>query len=368
VPPDARAQGTKPDTTAGFEPTTYRLGREHRDLAEAILRLDGQVSRADVHPDFMERLRRRAAALNTHATTSIEGNPLSREEVEQMVGTRARKGEPAEQAEIRLHLAFFERLAKAPPREPLTLDEIRETHARLLTGVLPSGVGDWKRRQNVVVDENGKEVFYPSPPGRVVAELQALDAWFEASPLPSPVRVAIWAHEFASIHPFRDGNGRVGRALTHRLLVTSGLPGMAYVALDAQFLADRRGYMGAIGAVQTTAWDHAPWVGYFLSRLRAAYEESLDVLQGFRSTVEGFDGLKRAILQWVVRRGGGAFTRADFLQAPERKGYHEVSVSNALTALVGQGYLTARGERRGRRYLPGPRFHELAGLGEGTQG
>lgn len=82
--------------------------------------------------------------------------------------------------------------------------------------------------------------------------------------------------------------------------------------------------------------------------------------------MDRFDGLKRAILQWVVRRGGGSFTRADFLQAPERKDYHEVSVSNALKALADEEYLTPQGERRGRRYIPGPRFHELAGLAEGS--
>ena len=360
--PDAarEPQGTKSDTSGGFSPKGYALAREHRDLSEAILRLDGQVTKSGVHADFMERLRRRAASLNTHATTSIEGNPLTRAEVESLAAKPKRKGEPPEEVEVRLHLRYYDELAKRPPQAPLSLDEVRDTHARLLTGVLSSEVGQWKRKQNVIVDERGREVFYPTPPGRVVREMDALNAWFEESPLPTPVRIAIWAHEFACIHPFRDGNGRVGRALTHRLLVTNGFPGMAYVALDAQFLADRRAYMGAIAAVQTKAWDHAPWVAYFLARLRAAYEESLDVLQGFGSTLDAFDGLRRAIMQWVVRRGGGSFTRGDFLAAPERKGYHEVSVSNALTALTQEGYLTAVGERRSRRYLPGPRFRELS--------
>lgn len=357
--PEVKPRGTKPDTTKGFQPA-YELTREHRDLAEAVARLEGQIARVDVHADFMERLRRRAATLNTHATTSIEGNPLSREDVEKIAETPTKKSKKPEEIEIRLHLKFYDQLTKKPPKGALTLDEIRDTHAQLLTGVLPSGVGDWKTKQNVIVDEQGKEVFYATPPGRVEAELQALNAWFEQSTLPTLVRVAIWAHEFACIHPFRDGNGRTGRALTHRLLATHGFPGMAYVALDAQFLADRKGYMAALAAVETTAWDHAPWVAYFLDKLRAAYEESIEVLQGFRGTVDGFDGIKRAILQWVVRRGGGSFTRADFLAAPERKDYHEVSVSNALSSLVEQGFLTAKGERRGRRYIPGPRFSELA--------
>lgn len=56
--------------------------------------------------------------------------------------------------------------------------------------------------------------------------------------------------------------------------MSNGFPGMAYVALDAQFLADRRGYVASIAAVQTAAWDHAPWVACFLGKLQAAYEEA----------------------------------------------------------------------------------------------
>lgn len=136
----------------------------------------------------MERLRRRAASLNAHATTSIEGNPLSREEVERLAERPARKGALPEELEIRLHLRYFDKLAKRPPPGALGLDEIRGTHAQLLTGVLSAGVGEWKRKQNVVVDEQGREIVYPSPPERVAPELEALSAWFEASPLPTPVR------------------------------------------------------------------------------------------------------------------------------------------------------------------------------------
>ncbi|MHB8586886.1 MAG: Fic family protein [Thermoplasmatota archaeon] len=353
----SKRQGVKANTTAGFEPR-FVLSPRDRDQAERILRVDGQIVHANVHADFMEKLRRRAASLNTHATTSIEGNPLSRADVEALAEQRVPAKKP-DHREIQLHLRYYEGLIRSPRADPLTVDEIRDTHAQLLTGVLPSGVGEWKSRQNVIIDENGREIFYPTPPARVVAELEALSRWFESSPLPTPVRVSIWAHEFECIHPFRDGNGRVGRALTHRLLLSNGLAGTLYVALDAQFLADRRAYMDAIAAVQTPEWDHAPWVRYFLRCLDDAHQESLEMLEGFRAGLAGFSGLRRALLEWVLRRGGGSFTRSEFLASKEGRGYHKVSVSNTLTELAGANYLTPIGQRRSRRYVPGPRFREL---------
>lgn len=351
-----RKRGTKPDTTAGFSPP-YRLQREHRDQAEALLVLEGQLAQSSVHPDFLADLRRKAATLNTHATTSIEGNPLDRRAVEAIALAPRRTSREVAEVEVRNHLGYYAGLSRMAPG-PLTPAEIQRTHEALLAGVLPWAPGSWKTSQNVIQDEAGRDVFYPTPPRRVEQELGALNAWFEESPLPTPVRVAIWTHEFFCIHPFKDGNGRVGRALTHRLLSTNGMPGIQYVGLDAQFLAHRRRYMEAIESVQDDAWDHAPWVTFFLGCLRDAYQEAIDAVTSYGGVAEDLDGLKRAIMRWVVERGGATFARVDFLRAPAGKAYHPVSVSQALSRLVDQEYLEPDGAGRGRVYRPGARFRE----------
>lgn len=356
---EERLRGTKPDTTAGFAPS-YGLTREHRDAAERIQRMDGELGASVVHADFLESLRKRAATLNTHATTSLEGNPLGREAVATIERTLGRKRTTPSEIEVANHLRYHARLARQPPAGPLTLHEMQATHRELLWGVLETGLGNWKVNPNVITDEeSGREVFYPTPPSRVEGELNALMAWFESSPLPTLVRVAIWSHEFLSIHPFRDGNGRTGRALTHRLLASAGFQGMKFVALDAEFLANRRGYMEALRAAQTTRWDHAPWVTFFLGRLEQAYGDARAAVQGHAVVSEGLDGLRRNIVDWVLQKGGASFARADLMRSDAARDYHDVSVSHALTWLTKARYLQASGSGRARRYQPGPRFREL---------
>jgi len=354
-------RGTKPDTTKGFAPC-YQLSLGHRDAAEAIQRLDGALGAQTVHPDFLLALRERAASLNTHATTSLEGNPLSQAEVEALAARPQKRLQAPEQLEVLNHLRYHASLAKVPPTGPLGAGEMLATHAELLRGVLPAGVGAFKTSTNVIADEMGREVFYPTPPPRVEGEIEALLRWYDASPLPTPIRVAIWVHEFFSIHPFRDGNGRVGRALTHRLLLAAGFRGMAYVALDAEFLANRRAYMDAIRSVQTDRWDHGEWVTFFLSALQRAYTDADAAVRGQGRIVGAIQGLPREILDWVLLHGGSEFGRAALLAGiPD---YHDVSVSHALTGLVASGHLVATGAGRARKYRPGPRFREaIAGLG-----
>lgn len=356
---EERLRGTKPDTTSGFGPV-YALTREHRDAVERIQRTDGELGASVVHADFLESLRRRAATLNTHATTSLEGNPLDRAAVAGIERTLGRKRTTPSEIEVANHLRYHARLARQPPREPLSLSEIQATHRELLWGVLETGLGSWKVNPNVITDEEtGADVFYPTPPQRVEGELRALSEWFDADPLPTLVRVAIWTHEFLSIHPFRDGNGRTGRALTHRLLASAGFAGMKFVALDAEFLANRRGYMEALRRVQTTRWDHAGWVTFFLASLERAYADARAAVRGQAVVSEGLDGLRRSIVEWVLQKGGASFARADLMRSDAARDYHDVSVSHALTWLTQAEYLQASGNGRARRYRPGPRFREL---------
>lgn len=351
-------RGTKPDTSGGFAPS-FVPPREHILTAERIQRLDGALSAVPLHADFMDALRRRAATLNTHATTSIEGNPLLEADVARIADKPSRARNVPDEIEVANHLRYYARVSRSPSPTAINADEILRTHAELLFGVLSQGLGAWKATPNVISADEGREVFYPAPPTKVAAQVDALLRWSDATTLPTPIHAAVWVHEFLSIHPFRDGNGRVARALTHRLLLSSGLRGMKYVALDARFLADRRSYMEAIRAVQSAEWDHAPWVAYFLQQLEAAYQEARAAVTGKVIVAGQVDGLQRQILEWVLQRGSSTFRRGDVLATPFARQLHDVTVSNALSALAGAGFLEAMGSGKGRRYQPGPKFREL---------
>lgn len=353
----------KPDTSSRFSPA-YELDAFHVDRVQSITRRDGELSRYGIHPHWVSALRRQAYVTNAHASASIEGNTLTLEEAEKVVrrleAVELKRPQPDER-EIAQHYQYFRGLENRQKgtAPDLTVDEIEKTHRELLTGVVPKEkrAGEIRGPSNVAQVYVGRIVG--TPPHRVRADLESLTSWYygPGASLPLPIRVAIWFHEFEAIHPFRDGNGRVGRALTHRLLATDGLPNSLLVALDRPFNDDRPEYYGSLETVQTTG-RYDQWVGYFLASLHEAYATSVGLLQQLTRIPEEVTGAPRVILEYVLRAGQVRLQVGTLTSALGR--YKPITISLALTKLARDGWLQ-HNELRGRAsvYAPGRRLQQI---------
>ena len=353
---------TKTDTANGFRPA-FTLTPEHVATSFRLARLDGAFERFEVHPTWLHSLRRDAYIRNAHSSVSIEGNPLDLDQARR-VADASDRGAPApksaDEREIVQHLEFFRRLESPPTdaRRALLTREIAQTHADLLSGVVEDSLVG--RLRGVAF---AKFVYFGknegTPPLRVEAELDALRNWYEneGQLLPPPVRIAIWFHEFESIHPFLDGNGRVGRALTHRLLVSDGFPYSLIVALDAPFNANRSGYYHALEAGRN---DLTPWVDYFLRCLEGAYDDAWKILRRLGVVPEGFKGAQRAVLQHIIRTGTTEVQVASLVRALED--YRPITITVALKALADEHGLVVHNGKRGRAsaYSPTEKLFALA--------
>jgi Fic family protein len=152
---------------------------------------------------------------------------------------------------------------------PLSLRLIRKTHARLMEGVRGEHQtpGEFRRSQNWIGPPgvNLNDASFVPPP---VAEMhQALDAFekylYIASQLPPLVRLGLIHYQFEAIHPFLDGNGRIGRLLITLLLCAWNLLPEPLLYLSAYFEAQRQTYYEHLLAVsQSGAWED--WLIFFL--------------------------------------------------------------------------------------------------------
>jgi hypothetical protein len=354
----------KPSTGKAFRPR-LELDGPRVEAAQRIVWTDGSFGRYEVHPEWLAQLRREAQLLNSHASTSIEGNPLSLDEVRRIAPPEPRADAASSNdphaREILQHISYFRRLREAAAQGlgPIEAAEVVQTQRELLGGVIrDSHLGRLRGPQHSVSVQFGKN--QGTPPQHVAEELDALQAWFlgEGRRLPTPIRVAVWFHEFESIHPFSDGNGRVGRALTHRLLLTDGLPNSVYVALDAPFNEDRDAYYGALDSVRSSG-RYEEWVDYFLSCLWDAYQRSLRVLQRVTSVPAGFAGAQRAILEHALRTGIDELRVAPLTRALET--YQPITITVALRALHDEHGLVQHNGKRGRAsaYVVTERFRAL---------
>jgi Fic family protein len=166
----------------------------------------------------------------------------------------------------------------APRGLPLSVRLLCDAHRLLLVGARGAGKqpGELRRSQNWIGGTRpGKAVFVPPPPERVPELLSDLEHFIhEPDPkLPPLVRVALAHVQFETIHPFLDGNGRIGRLLIAALLEQWGLLPEPLMYLSGYLKQHQREYYRLLSAVRAEG-DWESWVAFFLEAVAAAATEA----------------------------------------------------------------------------------------------
>lgn len=339
----------KPSTKAGFRPPIPQSRYLYEQSAE-ILRYDGQLGEAYTH----KRLRNLAYKItrlgNLVSSFQIEGIQIDRANAARALA--GKKADTPYEADIARFGALYDELHDADEMPRLTPQMIREWHARLFTKEsLDHGVpGEWKSDVNGVWDAaKGDWVFTATPEEDTIPELEALLAWHdaEAYKLPAPIAAAIFFAEFESIHPFPDGNGRLGRLLNLWALKRNGLRNAFLAPIDERFKRSRDRYYTALSTTNTGE-SYADYCGYYTAELRTAYERA----QYLGRLDSVFNELSRPsarhFLQWILSsRSDDWFKRGDY---PNEEDVSDATLTNVLAELSDIGFLEARGERKGRQY------------------
>ena len=164
---------------------------------------------------------------------------------------------------------------------PLSLRLIRELHEHLLRGVRGYGKqpGEFRNYQNFIGGATEANASYvPPPPNELKACLDDLEKFIhESRPTLRPlVQMAIVHYQFEAIHPFGDGNGRVGRLLMGVFLTERGLMPQPLLYVSPYFERTRRQYYGGLMRVSTHGdWDG--WIKYVLEGVRAQADEAVEL-------------------------------------------------------------------------------------------
>ncbi|MEA1978296.1 MAG: Fic family protein [Chloroflexota bacterium] len=175
---------------------------------------------------------------------------------------------------------------------PVSLRLIREIHAALMEGVRGEHLtpGEFRRSQNWIGPPGSTlEVarFVPPPVDEMHTALNDLEKYLHApSELPSLVQAALIHYQFEAIHPFLDGNGRIGRLLITLLLIEWDLLSQPWLNLSAYFEMQRTAYYDNLLAVsQRGDWEN--WLFFFLEGIRDQSADAIlciERLQHLRST------------------------------------------------------------------------------------
>lgn len=161
---------------------------------------------------------------------------------------------------------------------PLSVRLLGEAHRRLMTGVRGANKqpGEVRRSQNWIGGSRpGNAVFVPPPPTALPHLLTALEKYFhDDDPLPKLVRAGMVHVQFETIHPYLDGNGRIGRLLITLLLEHWRLLGKPLLYLSLFFKRHQSEYYRRLDAVRTTG-DWEGWLDFFLDGVSTIADEAV---------------------------------------------------------------------------------------------
>jgi len=253
----------------------------HRLLkrVEAVSALRERIQAAAVELSWIPALQKDSRTRNVHASTAIEGNPLTLEQVRALEEGRPLAASSARsQREVLNYFAGLRFVEKNAAKKTLRHEDVLKLHRLLAGDVMDQG--DAGRYRTIAV-RVGK--YLPPPPADVSGLMfELLEWWNKQSGEFSPViSSAIVHYRFEAIHPFADGNGRTGRALALWELYRRGFDTHHIFSVDEYYWEDRPRYYAALDAVRREGEDMTGWLEYCAEGLRQTLERVWLRVQAF---------------------------------------------------------------------------------------
>ena len=344
-----------------------RLARAERQFLLAAGAIHGAISHLD--GESRDRLTVQAMSEEAVTTSEIEGEVLDRDSVQSSIrralglSADAGRASPAEQGIAEMMVDLYRRSQEA-------LDEatLCSWHRMLMSGRRDlRDIGRYRTHADPMQVVSGKiydqNVHFEAPPSTCMgAEMAEFLEWFNrtapsgSEPLPAITRAGTAHLYFECIHPFEDGNGRIGRTISEKALA-QGLGRPTLTALAATILVRRRSYYETLEASNKRN-EISEWLAWFAGialeaqqRTQAQVEFLIDKTRLLDRLRGQLNKRQTTVLLRVLREGPEGFTGG--LSAGNYVSIARTSPATAtrdLADLVGKGALRRTGERRHARY------------------
>jgi len=318
------------------------------------------ILHAHLVPKWEVSVRREQLVRAAHASTAIEGNPLSLEEVSRLADGREIMAARRAKAEVLNYLQVLEHISTYQKNQAVSDTNILALHRDITRDTLddPAMEGAFRTVRVVVGNRRTKEVVY-SPPGPkdVRPQVERLVGWLnsEDARRMHPVLVAGMVHyELVRIHPFVDGNGRTARALATLVLTLREFDIKRFFTLDDFYDSDRNAYYAVLKRTNGTWPDCTPWLEYFLEGVEISLsrvKERVLLLSSdeHRKEAGGQVALSERQMQIIeFIHTNGSVKSSDLVS---RFKISRQAALKELTSMVEKNLVQREGDRRGARYV-----------------
>ena len=213
------------------------------------------------------QLRRNNRIKTIYSSLAIEQNTLSIDQVTAVLSGKRVLAPPKDIAEVQNAFEIYNRLDEL---NPYSIDDLLAAHSVMVRG-LRDDAGEFRSRPVGVVDSQGNILHFGTLPAYVPQLVEELLDWTEHNENPLLIKSCVFHYEFELIHPFSDGNGRIGR-LWHTLLLSKWNPLFAWVPVESIIHNKQSEYYRAINNANNAA-DSTYFIEFMLSAIKDALLE-----------------------------------------------------------------------------------------------
>ena len=252
------------------------------EIAELVGRLTS-TNQLSANPT----LRRTNRIRTIHGSLAIEQNTLTLEQVTAVLNGKQVLAPPKDIAEVKNAYEIYERLDEL---DPYSVDDLMTAHGIMTRGLVDES-GMFRTRPVGVVDQEGHVLHFGTLPQYVPDLVMELLDWVKGSDVHMLIRSCVFHYELELIHPFADGNGRVGR-LWHTLLLSKWNPAFAWLPVESMIHARQPEYYAAINA-SNDAGESTVFIEFMLSAIKAS------LIDAISTSDEMSDGtIDKATMRW----------------------------------------------------------------------
>ena len=221
-----------------------------------------------------------------YSSLAIEQNTLSLEQVTAVLSGKRVLAPPKDIAEVKNAYEIYDHLAEL---NPYSIDDLLLAHRTMMQGLVREA-GEFRSRPVGVVDSKGNVLHFGTLPQYVPSLMEELVQWTESSPFPLLIKSCVFHYEFEVIHPFADGNGRMGR-LWHTLLLSKWNSLFAWLPIESIIHDHQPEYYAAINQSNAQG-EGTVFIEFMLGVIKEALQEAISEQPAEKPTMQSKEELR----------------------------------------------------------------------------
>lgn len=312
----------------------YELTAEIFNQLKSIIRLIGQIEGYQLLQNNLQ-LRRENKIRSLHSSLAIEGNTLTEAQMTDIIEGKRVLGPTKDILEVKNAIKVYDQLEEI---DPFAESELLRMHETLMHGLIDDA-GQYRQKAVGVLD--GEKVVHIAPPAkRVPALMGDLFEHLNEYQEDTIIKSCVFHYEFEFIHPFSDGNGRMGRLWQTAILKTE-YPDLVVIPLENMVYARQEEYYRALQDSQSVG-NSTPFILYALSALEDTLKQQLDQATNLKSDPES------RLRSFRASQKGAFFSRKEYLSI--HKQISPATATRDLSFGLERGLLIRKGQYATTRY------------------